>query len=161
MLQSLILHFQRPGLEKRVAREFKVKKTADDLLAERAPTASGTPAAPKLNKQQMPHNNQNVINNWEHSSIFKYAKNLRTFVTSLRTERSYHGSYFIKSNSRVKAWAKLVTKGRLENKTYLLDGWHLVEEAIKAKAKFHAVMATEAQMAALWLMPHGVPAFEN
>lgn len=65
-------------------------------------------------------------------------------------------------NSRVKAWAKLATKkGRLENKTYLLDGWHLVEEAIKAKAKFHAVMATEAQMAAhLADVPHGVPAFE-
>ena len=43
---------------------------------------------------------------------------------------------------------KLATKkGRQENRTYLLDGWHLVEEAIKAKAKFHAVMATEAQMA--------------
>ena len=65
-------------------------------------------------------------------------------------------------NSRVKAWAKLATKkGRLENKTYLLDGWHLVEEAIKAKAKFHAVMATEAQMAEhLPDVPHGVPAFE-
>ena len=47
LLQSLILHFQRPGFEKRVAREFKVKKTADDLLADRAPTASGTPAAPE------------------------------------------------------------------------------------------------------------------
>lgn len=65
-------------------------------------------------------------------------------------------------NSRVKAWAKLATKkGRLENKTYLLDGWHLVEEAVKANAKFHAVMATEAQMAQhLPDVPHGVPAFE-
>ncbi|MFT8939751.1 MAG: RNA methyltransferase, partial [Leuconostoc falkenbergense] len=51
-------------------------------------------------------------------------------------------------NSRVKAWAKLSSKkGRLENHTYLLDGWHLVEEAVKANAKFHAVMATSSQMA--------------
>lgn len=65
-------------------------------------------------------------------------------------------------NNRVKAWAKLATKkGRQENRTYLLDGWHLVEEAIKANAKFHAVMATEAQMALhLSDVPHGVPAFE-
>ncbi|MGX7051618.1 membrane protein insertase YidC [Leuconostoc palmae] len=34
LLQTLILHFQRPGLEKRVGLEFKIKKTADDLLAE-------------------------------------------------------------------------------------------------------------------------------
>ncbi|CAM3143454.1 TrmH family RNA methyltransferase [Leuconostoc rapi] len=65
-------------------------------------------------------------------------------------------------NSRVKAWKKLATKkGRQENRTYLLDGWHLVEEAIKASAKFHAVMATEEQMAThLPDVPHGVPAFE-
>ena len=42
----MILHFQRPGLEKRVAREFKIKKTADDLLANRAQTTPGTQAAP-------------------------------------------------------------------------------------------------------------------
>ena len=36
-------------------------------------------------------------------------------------------------NSRVKAWAKLATKkGRQENRTYLLDGWHLVEEIGRA-----------------------------
>lgn len=34
LLQTLISHFQRPGLEKRVGLEFKIKKTADDLLAE-------------------------------------------------------------------------------------------------------------------------------
>lgn len=67
-----------------------------------------------------------------------------------------------KQNSKVKAWAKLSTKkGRLEQKTYLLDGWHLVQEAINAKAKFHAIMATEEQMAEhLPDVPHGVPAFE-
>jgi TrmH family RNA methyltransferase len=43
-------------------------------------------------------------------------------------------------NARVKAWAKLATKkGRQENHTYLLDGLHLVEEAVKAGAKFHAI----------------------
>ncbi|AFT82109.1 RNA methyltransferase [Leuconostoc carnosum] len=65
-------------------------------------------------------------------------------------------------NSHVKAWSKLATKkGRQENRTYLLDGWHLVEEAVKAGAKFHAVMATEEQMAEhLPDVPHGVPAFE-
>lgn len=49
LLQSLILHFQRPSLEKRAAREFKIKKTADDLLADRAKaskaTTGTTPAA--------------------------------------------------------------------------------------------------------------------
>ena len=42
LLQSLILHFQRPGLEQRAAREFKIKKTAEDLLADRtqAPQAA-------------------------------------------------------------------------------------------------------------------------
>ncbi|CAM3143459.1 membrane protein insertase YidC [Leuconostoc rapi] len=39
LLQTLIQHFQRPGLEKRVAREFKIKKTADDLMSESANTA--------------------------------------------------------------------------------------------------------------------------
>ncbi|MDF7637696.1 RNA methyltransferase [Leuconostocaceae bacterium ESL0958] len=67
-----------------------------------------------------------------------------------------------KQNAKVKAWAKLATKkGRQEQKTYLLDGWHLVEEAIKAGAKFHAIMATAEQMAVhLPDVPHGVPAFE-
>lgn len=34
LIQTLIQHYQRPGLEKRVAREFKIKKTADDLMKE-------------------------------------------------------------------------------------------------------------------------------
>lgn len=65
-------------------------------------------------------------------------------------------------NNRVKAWAKLATrKGRLEQRTYLLDGWHLVQDAIAAKAKFHAIMATAEQMEVhLPDVPHGVPAFE-
>lgn len=65
-------------------------------------------------------------------------------------------------NSKVKQWKKLATKkGRTEQQTYLLDGWHLVEEAVKNKAKIHAIIATEAQMAEhLKDVPHGVPAFE-
>ncbi|MFR8086457.1 MAG: membrane protein insertase YidC, partial [Leuconostoc gelidum] len=34
LIQTLIQHYQRPGLEKRVGREFKIKKTADDLMQE-------------------------------------------------------------------------------------------------------------------------------
>ncbi|HEY4399283.1 MAG TPA: RNA methyltransferase [Lactobacillaceae bacterium] len=65
-------------------------------------------------------------------------------------------------NAKVKAWAKLATKkGRKDSKTYLLDGWHLVEEAIKAGAKFRGIMATTEQLEAhLADVPHGVPAFE-
>lgn len=43
LIQSLIQHLQRPGLEKRVAGEFKIKKTADDLMAEAA-TAPTNPS---------------------------------------------------------------------------------------------------------------------
>ena len=39
LIQTLIQHFQRPGLEKRVALEFKIKKTADDLMSETAKPA--------------------------------------------------------------------------------------------------------------------------
>ncbi|MCT4375804.1 membrane protein insertase YidC [Leuconostoc suionicum] len=34
LIQTLIQHYQRPGLEKRVTAEFKIQKTADDLMAE-------------------------------------------------------------------------------------------------------------------------------
>lgn len=51
LIQSLIQHLQRPGLEKRVAGEFKIKKTADDLMAE----AAAKPANPSiLNNTQAP-----------------------------------------------------------------------------------------------------------
>lgn len=43
LIQSFIQHLQRPGLEKRVAGEFKIKKTADDLMAEAA-TAPTNPS---------------------------------------------------------------------------------------------------------------------
>lgn len=65
-------------------------------------------------------------------------------------------------NNRVKAWQKLQTKkGRLSNKTYLLDGWHLVQEAVNNKAKLHAIMATPEQLAEHEAdLPVGVPVFE-
>ena len=37
------------------------------------------------------------------------------------------------SNPQVKAWKKLATKkGRQQSQTYLLDGWHLVKEALNS-----------------------------
>ncbi|GAK31405.1 RNA methyltransferase [Weissella oryzae SG25] len=65
-------------------------------------------------------------------------------------------------NSRVKAWQKLQSKkGRQASQTYLLDGWHLVEEAIKHDGKLHAIMATPEQLAQHQdELPLGVPVFE-
>lgn len=64
-------------------------------------------------------------------------------------------------NSRVKAWTKLQTKkGRQASQTYLLDGWHLVQEAIHANGKLHALMATEDQFKEHEVdFPQGVPVF--
>ena len=44
LIQTLIQHYQRPGLEKRVAREFKIKKTADDLMQESSKAKSAVTA---------------------------------------------------------------------------------------------------------------------
>ncbi|MDR3189656.1 MAG: RNA methyltransferase [Lactobacillaceae bacterium] len=65
-------------------------------------------------------------------------------------------------NARVKNWAKLQTrKGRLATSTYLLDGWHLVQEAINHDGKLHAIMATAQQIAEHEEeFPQGVPVFE-
>lgn len=65
-------------------------------------------------------------------------------------------------NSRVKAWQKLQTKkGRQASETYLLDGWHLVQEAIQHDGKLHAVMGTTEQLAEHQEeLPLGVPVFE-
>ncbi len=50
-------------------------------------------------------------------------------------------------NNRVKAWTSLQTKkGRDKNKTYLLDGWHLIEEAIKNNGKIHTIFGSEEQL---------------
>lgn len=67
-----------------------------------------------------------------------------------------------KQNSRVKAWSKLSTKkGRETGGTYLLDGWHLVQEALNNKAKFHAIIATEDLLKEHEEdFPLGVPVFE-
>lgn len=66
-----------------------------------------------------------------------------------------------KQNARVKGWAKLATKkGREASGTYLLDGWHLVQEALEHKAKFHAIMVTESLLAEYEeKFPLGVPVF--
>lgn len=46
-------------------------------------------------------------------------------------------------NQHVKDWKKLLThKGREQSQTYLLDGWHLVEEAIKSGQKLTDLIAT-------------------
>ncbi|GAB6091873.1 TrmH family RNA methyltransferase [Furfurilactobacillus curtus] len=65
-------------------------------------------------------------------------------------------------NGRVKNWKKLATKkGREQSGTYLLDGWHLVKEAMAAQATVKTVMGT----AAAWreygdLMPRDLNALE-
>ncbi|MBM7616647.1 TrmH family RNA methyltransferase [Weissella uvarum] len=65
-------------------------------------------------------------------------------------------------NSRVKAWQKLQTKkGRDKSQTYLLDGWHLVQEAIHHDGHLHAIMGTSAQLTEHQdEFPQGVPLFE-
>lgn len=51
-------------------------------------------------------------------------------------------------NQHVKDWKKLQTKKqRKKTNTYLLDGWHLVEEAINAGNQIVALIATEEQLA--------------
>ncbi|MCM0582989.1 RNA methyltransferase [Weissella diestrammenae] len=64
-------------------------------------------------------------------------------------------------NNRVKAWTKLQTKkGRQVSQTYLIDGWHLVQEAINHGGKLHAIMATQAQYDLHQAeLPLGVPVF--
>ncbi|CAH0416350.1 RNA methyltransferase [Periweissella fabaria] len=66
-----------------------------------------------------------------------------------------------KQNARVKAWAKLATKkGREASGTYLLDGWHLVQEALNHKAKLHAIIVTDELLAEHEEdFPLGVPVF--
>ncbi|CAM3107484.1 TrmH family RNA methyltransferase [Lactiplantibacillus plajomi] len=51
-------------------------------------------------------------------------------------------------NAHVKAWKKLQTKkGRRQQGLYLLDGWHLVNEALKAKQPIKALLITAKQLA--------------
>ncbi|MHA5106725.1 RNA methyltransferase [Oenococcus oeni] len=65
-------------------------------------------------------------------------------------------------NSRVKIWTSLQTlKGREKSGTYMLDGWHLVQEALNQAAPIQAVIATEEQMDQHLIdVPQGVPAFQ-
>lgn len=52
-------------------------------------------------------------------------------------------------NQHVKDWKKLQTKkARRQTGTYLLDGWHLVQEASKAGIKLHELIGTAEQLAA-------------
>ncbi len=51
-------------------------------------------------------------------------------------------------NIHVKAWKKLQTKkGRKQQGLYVLDGWHLVNEAVKAKVAIKTLLITEKQLA--------------
>jgi TrmH family RNA methyltransferase len=48
-------------------------------------------------------------------------------------------------NQKVKQWKKLqTTKGRKEARAYLIEGTHLLKEAIKANAIIQEVVMTEA-----------------
>ncbi|WP_047999537.1 TrmH family RNA methyltransferase [Lactiplantibacillus herbarum] len=50
-------------------------------------------------------------------------------------------------NAHVKAWKKLQTKkGRKQQEQYLLDGWHLVNEAVKAKVAIKTLLITAKQL---------------
>ncbi|AKP65940.1 rRNA methylase [Levilactobacillus koreensis JCM 16448] len=50
-------------------------------------------------------------------------------------------------NKKVKQWRSLTSKkGRKATQTYLLEGWHLVQEAIKAQQKLTAIMGTANQL---------------
>ena len=47
------------------------------------------------------------------------------------------------SNPQVKAWKKLATKkGRQQSQTYLLDGWHLVKEALNSGKLIQKILVT-------------------
>ena len=59
LIQTLIQHYQRPGLEKRVAREFKIKKTADDLMQESSKAKSAVTATDSEQKTVQSNENKN------------------------------------------------------------------------------------------------------
>lgn len=64
-------------------------------------------------------------------------------------------------NKRVKQWRALTTKkGRKATQTYLLEGWHLVQEAIKAQLPLTAIMGTEEQLTAHEGAFPAVPVYE-
>lgn len=52
-------------------------------------------------------------------------------------------------NARVKEWKKLQTrKGRKQQGRYLLEGWHLVNEALQADRGLHELIGTKEELAA-------------
>ena len=59
LIQTLIQHYQRPGLEKRVAREFKIKKTADDLMQESSKAKSTVTATDSEQRTLQSNENKN------------------------------------------------------------------------------------------------------
>lgn len=65
----------------------------------------------------------------------------RKFLTNMEKINSLQ-------NAHVKAWKKLQTKkGRKQQGLYLLDGWHLVNEAVKAKVSIKTLLITAKQLA--------------
>ncbi len=65
-------------------------------------------------------------------------------------------------NRRVKEWRSLASKkGRKATRTYLLESWHLVQEAIKAQQPLTAIMGTAEQLSAhADSLPTDVPIYE-
>lgn len=65
-------------------------------------------------------------------------------------------------NKKVKQWRSLSTKkGRRATQSYLLESWHLVQEAIKAQAPLTAILGTAEQLAAHEAeLPQGVDTYE-
>lgn len=65
-------------------------------------------------------------------------------------------------NKRVKQWRALTTKkGRRAAQVYLLEGWHLVQEALKAAHPLTAIMGTAEQLRVhAASLPSGVAVFE-
>ncbi|MFC6275759.1 TrmH family RNA methyltransferase [Levilactobacillus tangyuanensis] len=65
-------------------------------------------------------------------------------------------------NKRVKQWRSLSSKkGRQATQSYLLESWHLVQEAIKARQPMTAIMGTAEELAAHEVqLPQSVPTFE-
>lgn len=63
-------------------------------------------------------------------------------------------------NDRVKQWKKLQTKkGREKSEAYLIEGFHLLDEAIKNKATLLAVMITESQKHKMVALNEEIPQF--
>ena len=62
-------------------------------------------------------------------------------------------------NNRVKQWKKLLTKKEREKtKTYMIEGFHMVEEAVKNNAHIHEIMLEdESMLEEIGLSSHQMP----